>query len=111
MYVNTRPFHHTHKSSIEATSDTMAFIHPTPHPLARQIIELVDGRSFQVDDWWDRVMQTSTSWYLSDVRRNFALAAFALEQAKTNLPMDDDIVYGKIGDFGVIIHVRQFARG
>jgi hypothetical protein len=61
--------------------------------------------TYDVEDWWDRV--TGESWEVSFAQGNMAALQYAIRQAKTGLPFDDDVLYGKIGAFGHLIHISE----
>lgn len=57
------------------------------------------GREFLIEDWWDRV--AGKSWMHCD--GNPACLTYAITLPVP--PLDDEVVYGKIGAFGVLVHV------
>lgn len=90
-------------------------IHKESHSLAGQRVVLNSnvakditqglvrpGEVFRVEDWADRVY--GHSWM--DARGNFAAIHYAVRFAQ-GLPLDDEVVYGKIGNFGHIVHVSE----
>lgn len=90
-------------------------IHATPHPRAGQTVRLKDGTqdvvqgaviggaTYRVEDWWDRI--GGGSWMFSN--GNPAAINYALRAATNDLPMDDEVVYGKIGFLGHIVHTSE----
>lgn len=90
-------------------------IHDQPHPLAGQTIPLNDvaadrsgrvvpGAMFRVEDWWDRL--NGKSWTVST--GNPAALQYALRTGLArNVPLDDEVVYGKIDHFGHLVHVNE----
>lgn len=84
-------------------------IHPEPHPLAGKTVKIkqldkspqFSGQEYRVEDYWDRV--AGKSWM--DAVGNPAALNYAL-RPKT-VPMDDEVLYGKIGAFGHLIHVSE----
>jgi hypothetical protein len=89
-------------------------IHTEPHPLAGQTVTVtfrtyypvaVRTAEFKVEDWWDRV--AGKSWMNSD--GNPAALLYAVRSADENLPLDDAVVYGKIGWQGVLFHISEIA--
>jgi hypothetical protein len=79
-------------------------IHEEPSPLAGQTVALKEGgHEYRVEDWWDRV--GGQSWM--DMAGNPACLNYAVRSAKEGLPIDDQVLYGKIGAFGHLIHVSE----
>lgn len=97
-------------------------MHTESHPLAGKTVRLnemtVPGRpnhdpepglEYWIEDWWDHL--TGESWQDSD--GNPACMMYALRgtgfQSGTmrSLPWDDEVVYGKIGAFGHLVHVSE----
>lgn len=87
-------------------------IHVTPHPKVGQTVTIkssdskYDGEQFVIEDWWDRLRQGS--W--SDGIRNPACLQYAVRASLHNLPGDDEVIYGKIGCFGHLIHDSEIAE-
>lgn len=61
------------------------------------------GTEYQVEDWWDRV--SGKSWTDSD--GNPAALEYAFRAGATNLPIDDEVLYGKIGSLGHLVHISE----
>jgi hypothetical protein len=89
-------------------------MHNTKHPLAGKTVALVgsidpvqgqvvDGAEFRVEDYWDAV--SGKSWMFSD--GNPAALQYAMRSGMSGLPIDDEVVYGKIGYFGHLVHVSE----
>lgn len=89
--------------------------HKESHPLAGQTVVLNNnvakditqglvkpGKVYRIEDWVDRVY--GYSWM--DAGGNFAAMHYAVRSAQ-GLPLDDEVVYGKIGGFGHIVHVSE----
>jgi len=57
------------------------------------------GQDFRVEDWWDRI--AGRSWM--DCDGNPACLAYAMGELEA--PIDNEIVYGKIGSSGHLVHV------
>ena len=68
-------------------------VHPTVFPFG--------GSAFHVEDWWDRVY--GMSWKNST--DNVACYVYALRNKI--LPQDDEVLYGKIGPFGHLVHMSE----
>lgn len=58
---------------------------------------------FVVEDYWDRV--TGDSWMWAE--GNPAALNYAMRVYQAHLPLDDEVLYGKIGAFGFLIHVSE----
>ncbi|MFH8405495.1 hypothetical protein ACH4FX_12080 [Streptomyces sp. NPDC018019] len=82
-------------------------MHPDSHPLAGKsaTADLGEGPAvFGIEDWWDRV--GGESWMFCE--GNPACLAYALRGVSCDLPLDDEVLYGKdTGDFGRLIHVSE----
>lgn len=89
-------------------------IHEEPSDLARKMIKIKNtsthfqfsdfgGSDFEVEDWWDRV--GGRSWGDSD--GNPACLVYAMRRARNNLPIDDKVLYGKVGVFGHLVHISE----
>lgn len=61
------------------------------------------GSDYEVEEYWDKL--TGKSWMDSD--GNPACIFYAIRAAENHLPMDDNVVYGKIGCFGHLVHVSE----
>lgn len=89
----------------------MGAIHPEPHELAGQTVRINDdvpeigGADYRIKDWWDRV--SGGSWM--DAEGNPACLVYALRSAIAGLPLDNEVVYGKVGGLGHLVHVSQIA--
>ncbi|MGR6579296.1 hypothetical protein ACT89R_01825 [Rhodococcus qingshengii] len=81
-------------------------IHTDPHPLAGEMVEIrVNGEilKFDLQDWWDRAH--GKSWMLAE--GNPAAITYAVRSGIALLPIDNEVVYGKVGCFGHLIHVSE----
>ncbi len=89
--------------------------HSEIHPLAGKTIRLnlakaknvrdpdnLDGAEYRLEDWWDREMK---SWM--DCIGNPAAMKYGIRSGLSGLPFDDEVVYGKVGILGHIIHVSE----
>ena len=90
-------------------------MHTSKHPLAGQTVILnentvtdvvqglvVGGAAFTIEDWADRVY--GYSWM--DAGGNLSAMHYAI-RSSNELPLDDDVVYGKIFGLGNIVHVSE----
>lgn len=60
----------------------------------------MNGKEYRVEDYWENV--SGGSW--KEAVGNPAALLYAIRVAKVGLPADDDVVYGKIGAFGHLVH-------
>jgi hypothetical protein len=86
-------------------------IHAEEHPLAGQTVTLASGtfagESYRIEDWWDRI--AGRSWMYCD--GNPACLEYAIRSGAEGDLISNEVVYGKIGMFGKLIHVRHFPQG
>lgn len=84
-------------------------IHKDAHEKSGQTVKIVggafDGQDYRLEDWWDRI--AGKSWMFCD--GNPACLDYALRSGTEGLPTDNDVVYGKIGSLGKLIHISQLA--
>jgi hypothetical protein len=92
--------------------------HPDPHPFAGQRVVIAEGvtdsaqnavvagAEYAIEDWWDRI--AGQSWMTAV--GNPAALHYAMRSAANGLPLDDQVVYGKIGPFGHLVHVSELAE-
>lgn len=94
-------------------------MHTESSPLAGQTVKIRDdvkhpqvpdfgGSEYRVEDWWDKA--TGGSWM--DARGNPACLVYG---ARTGFspnppPLDDEVLYGKVGPFGHLVHVSEIAQ-
>lgn len=92
--------------------------HAEQHPLSGQTVTLgeqagdpvrgvvVPGATFVIEDWWDRV--AGRSWMTSD--GNPAALQYAMRTGFRGIgavPLDDEVVYGKIAGRGHLVHAAE----
>lgn len=65
--------------------------------------QVVGGAEYRVEGLWQEV--TGCSW--TEAIGNPAALQYAMRAAANNLPIDDDVLYGKIGHFGHLVHVSE----
>ena len=93
-------------------------MHSESHPLAGKTVrikgstdpvqgQVVDGAEYRVEDWWDKI--SGGSWM--NATGNFAAMHYAARSAANGLPLDNEVVYGKIGPLGHIVHVSELSEG
>ena len=87
-------------------------MHDEQHPQAGETIDNGGSIGLQLpvgpyvlEDWWDRL--TGGSWMTA--RGNAAALNYAMRVATNGLPIDDEVVYGKVGAFGHLVHVSEIA--
>lgn len=87
--------------------------HNTSHPMARQVAKVeiktdnpwipVGTHDATIEDWWD--VMTGSSWMYAE--GNPAAIIYAARSAFSGLPMDDEVLYVKIGALGHLIHQTE----
>lgn len=88
--------------------------HTTPHPQAGETVtvQFAGGRhpqlppgeyQYRIEDWWDHL--TGGSW--TRAQGNPAALMYAIRAIVGGLPGDDEVVYGKIGNYGHLVHVSE----
>ena len=88
-------------------------IHNKPSELAGTTVKISDtakhfqvedfgGSEFRVEDWWDRV--AGKSWTRCDGN---PACIYAFRAGTSSLPPDDEVLYGKIGAFGHLVHISE----
>jgi hypothetical protein len=87
----------------------MGTTHNEPHPQAGETVTIQSGHfageEYWIEDWWDHL--TGGSW--GDADGNPACIKYAIRAGAAGLPTDDEVVYGKIGPFGELIHASELA--
>ncbi len=81
------------------------------HPLAGKTVTIKSGKfageKYRLEDWWQNV--SGKSWQVS--QGNPAALSYAMRSGlKDDLPIDDEVVYGKIGTFGHLVHVSELGE-
>ena len=78
--------------------------HQEAHPGAGKAVRIASGPykdfTLDIEDWWDRI--AGKSWM--DCVDDPTCHAYAEERAMAKAPMDDEVVYGKIGLSGGLFH-------
>ena len=70
---------------------------------AGQTVRLKSGEEFKVEDWCENVL--GRSWMAAN--GNPAALQYAVRRAGKNLPIDNDVLYGKIGGMGLLVHESE----
>lgn len=87
-------------------------MHTESHPLAGQTVKVDFGESggniqgiqeYRVEDWWDKL--TGGSWMSAD--GNPAAMLYGMRSGFKGNPIDNEVVYGKVGPFGHLVHVSE----
>lgn len=96
--------------------------HTSCHPKANETIKVqFKGGHFQIpgsedtpvdftiEDWVDHMNgDRSKSWMFME--GNPAALIYGLRAGINELPIDDEVVYGKVGHFGHMVHVSEFVE-
>lgn len=82
--------------------------HAAPHSHAGKTVKIKSGQhagsDYRVEDYWDRV--SGESWMFAE--GNPACIQYALRTGlHDKVPTDDEVVYGKIGSIGHLLHVSE----
>jgi hypothetical protein len=92
--------------------------HPKQHPLSGMTVKLNSsahdpqremiepGMEFAVEDWYDRI--GNGSWYAGV--QTWATQWYCKRQMTTFIPLDNEVVYGKIGHLGHLVHVTELGE-
>lgn len=77
------------------------------HPQAGKTVKLTKGKfkgeEYRIEDWWHKI--TGNSWMYSE--GNPACLNYAIRSSQEDLPLDDQVLYGKIGALGYLIHESE----
>ncbi|MGH7792055.1 MAG: hypothetical protein ACREOB_07030 [Thermodesulfobacteriota bacterium] len=64
---------------------------------------VVEGAKYEIEEWWDKL--TGGSWHFA--KGNPAAVQYAVRAAFNNLPLDDEVLYGKIDRLGHLVHISE----
>lgn len=86
-------------------------LHPERSPLAGKTVTVNANipqvgpgpHEYRVEDYWDRV--SGGSWMFAE--GNPAAMMYGIRSGMSGLPLDNEVLYGKIGAFGHLIHVSE----
>lgn len=91
-------------------------MHSKPSPLAGKTVRIkkdvkhlqnpnFGGSEYRVEDWWDRLGQGS--WM--GCQGNPACIIYALRTGTSArpVPTDDEVLYGKVGYLGHLVHISE----
>lgn len=87
-------------------------MHNEPSPLAGKTVQIkksantLGGLEYRVEDFWDRVSD-GKSWM--DCKGNPACLSYAMRMhdGPNTPPLDNEVLYGKIGPLGHLVHVSE----
>lgn len=68
--------------------------------------DIKTGDIYRVEDWWQNV--GGTSWMYAD--GNPACMLYGIRSGCVGLPTDNEVVYGKVGGFGHLIHTSELGE-
>ena len=91
-------------------------IHDKPSPLAGTTVKLkktathpqvgnFGGATIEIEDWQDRVF--GKSWMVCDGNPACLVYAMRTGLSKIPIPTDNEVLYGKIGGLGHIVHITE----
>lgn len=63
------------------------------------------GQDFTIEDWWVNV--DGHSWMYSDGNPAALNYSFRIGMAQYFVPLDNDVLYGKIGGMGFLFHISE----
>lgn len=66
---------------------------------------VVGGAEYRVEDWWDRV--GSQPWGMAQDNPACLHYAMRIISQDPAIPVDGDVLYGKIGYFGHLVHISE----
>lgn len=83
--------------------------HSEASPLAGQTVTIKTGefagQEYRVEDYWDRI--TGGSWMFAAGNPACIQYAIRTGMAENPPPLDDEVLYGKIGALGHLVHVSE----
>lgn len=95
-------------------------IHEETSPLAENVVRIkkhvthpqqpnFGGSEYRIEDWWDRV--GDGSWM--DAIGNPACLVYAMRVGLSDnkIPLDNEVLYGKVGNLGHLVHVSEIEDG
>jgi hypothetical protein len=69
----------------------------------RDDVAQIGGQQYCVEDWWINVF--GRSWMGAD--GNPAAMHYGMRSGFAGLPTDDEVLYGKVGGLGRLVHVSE----
>ena len=88
-----------HKTPSKYAGQTLMIKEDVKHPQYPDF----GGSEFRVEDWWDRV--SGQSW--GDCNGNPACIIYGFRAGHAGIPPDDEVLYGKVGAFGSLVHISE----
>lgn len=88
-------------------------MHAESHPLAGKTVKIkaeanvLGGADFRVEDWWDRVSGGKSWMHANGHPACIQFAARTGLSREIRVPTDNEVVYGKIGALGYLVHVCE----
>lgn len=91
--------------------------HKEPHPLAGKEVNVIDGphkgEIIRIENWdtlIDRPPGNPTPpWFLRPMQVHAEMNFFK-EQQERNFPMDNEVIYGKVGGLGYLMHTSDLGE-
>jgi len=91
-------------------------IHQTDSPLKGKTVKIkanakhpqvknFGGSEFLVENWWDKV--SGGSWMFADGNPACMIYAIRTGFSENTVPIDDEVLYGKIGCFGHLVYISE----
>lgn len=84
-------------------------IHQVKHPMAGKTVTIksgnLKGHPYTIEDWHDRVI--GQSWRTAVGNPACLQYAARIGSQEFHVPSNDNVVYGKIGAFGYLVHVSE----
>lgn len=80
------------------------------HELAGKVVRIKSGQfkglEYHIEDYWDRI--AGVSWM--DADGNPACLHYAIRSATEGIPTDNNVLYGKIGALGYLVHISELGE-
>lgn len=87
---------HEYKNELSGKTVQVKFKHPHPQLNTRTA-------EFVVEDWWDRI--SDTGW--QETYGSPVVVIYAERRKFDDLPLDEEVIYGKVGYFGYLVHASE----
>jgi hypothetical protein len=90
-------------------------IHKTQSELAGTKVKInpkaneIGGQEIHIEDWFDRVL--GKSWM--DAEGNWAAMGYAVRTGfskEIDIPINNEVLYGKIGGMGYLVHIDELVN-
>ena len=90
--------------------------HTESSPLAGKIVRIkkgvkhpqipdFEGSEYYVEDWWDKL--TSYCWMYGENNPACIIYGIRLKMEDNNIPYDNEVLYGKVGLLGHLVHISE----